>query len=503
MNKNDWLEKKKLRAVDQLRLWPDNPRLDPDEKHVSLSDYALDLLSENGEKNEFFKLIDSIVKNGFINADPIVVWQNDDNKNYYVGEGNRRVLALKLLRSPEKAPKSIRSYIRRKSTMIDRASIEKIKVCIAPSFEDSRWYINQRHSPSSLQHRWSRLQQQRWIAGLYDEFDGDIEQVAYETGLTVSELGFTLRILKIRDLALTPYLLELLTDSEKEKILSHRIPMTILERWFFDPRIREAWGINYDGDKVNITSNLNSFLRAYAYWLKLVIRKDDPEVEVKINTRTVPQDIDKILPKLPAVSFSEDNKDGGTEEEKPDASTPSCKPDVDDAKGGSNDENEPKQPQKPLSKNPDRNQLVVKSCKLNVSSNKLDALFKEFKILPIYKYKNTTAAALRVFLDLAIAEHISSEGYKDEIISEYNNRALKDISLKQRLEFIKRNKLDKRTPAFKVVEKLLNASNEHSLDTLNNYIHGTDQQHTNKRFLNGFWDFLYPLFEEILDMKEV
>ena len=80
-------------------------------------------------------------------------------------------------------------------------------------------------------------------------------------------------------------------------------------------------------------------------------------------------------------------------------------------------------------------------------------------------------------------------------------KAFHDIPLKSRLEYLKQQKLTTKTPSHKVVEKLLNPSNEYSLDTLNNYIHGSQTHHTGKRFLNGFWDFLYPLFEKILDIK--
>jgi hypothetical protein len=167
MNKHEWLEKKTPRSVDQLRLWPDNPRLNPTEKHLYLSDYVEDLISEDAEKKHFFKLVISIAEDGFVPADPVVVWKDADNEKYYVAEGNRRLVALKLLRHPDKAPKSIRSFIRLQSQKISALDIEKILVNVAPTFDEAEWYINQRNSASSLQRSWSRPQQQRWISDLY------------------------------------------------------------------------------------------------------------------------------------------------------------------------------------------------------------------------------------------------------------------------------------------------------------------------------------------------
>lgn len=501
MSDYEWLEKKTLRAVDLLRLWPENPRLDPDEKHISLQDYAVDLISENGEKDSFFKLIDSIASDGFIPADPIVVWKSEENKKYYVAEGNRRVLALKLLRTPDKSPRSIRSYIRKKSELIDRNDIEKIRVCVAPSLEQTEWYINQRHANSSLQRPWSRLQQQRWIAELYDKYSGDVDKVSAITKLNKGQLEYTLRILKIRDLALHPTVLSYLNNDEQEKVTSHRIPMTILERWFVNPKVKEKWGIDFDSDEIKIMSNERSFLAAYAVWLRNVIHRKEPDVPIKIDTRTITSNLDEILEDLPEVSFEVDDPDSDIDALKPDKQN-ATKDQTQNETGADESSSGKEDDIKPLNKNPDRNQLVLLTCKLNTSSNKLDALFREFKQLPVSKYKNITAASIRVFLDLAVAEYISTENCQEEIRLTYNNKAFYDITLKQRLEFLKKNKLKARTPAFKVVEKLLNKSNEHSLDTLNNYIHGTDQQHTNKRFLNGFWDFLVPLFEKIIGMAE-
>ena len=79
MKKYEWLEKKHLRSVDSLRLWSENPRLNPDGKYVKLLDYVEDLLSDNSEKDSFIKLLTSIADKGFLSIDPIVVWQKEGN----------------------------------------------------------------------------------------------------------------------------------------------------------------------------------------------------------------------------------------------------------------------------------------------------------------------------------------------------------------------------------------------------------------------------------------
>ena len=145
----NWLSKRTYRSVDTLRLWSENPRLNPEDSHIYISDFVEDLISDAGERESFCNLIKSISENGFIPSDPIVVWKNTDNEKFYVAEGNRRVLALKLLRDPNKAPKSIRGLVRKYSTAIDKNLIKKVLVSIAPSFDDVEWYINQRNNDDS------------------------------------------------------------------------------------------------------------------------------------------------------------------------------------------------------------------------------------------------------------------------------------------------------------------------------------------------------------------
>jgi hypothetical protein len=503
MSKYEWLEKRTLRAVDQLRLWDGNPRLSPEENHIHISDFVDDLLVDNSEKDQFFRLIDSISSNGFIPADPVVIWKSTDNDKYYVAEGNRRILVLKLLRHPEKAPNSIRAIIRKKATLIDRDSIEKIRVSVAPSFEDCLWYVNQRHASGGLQQRWSRLQQQRWVASLFDQYEGDVDKVMEITELKRGQLDFILSILKIRDLALISEIFDLLDDVEKQKVTSHRIPITIFERWFTNSKVKKTWGVELKPDEILLTKNKQSFYNAYLHWLKNVIRRDEPGVEIKINTRTIDANLDAILDNLPQVI------DG------PDQVVDICAEKVvnNEKNQGSNKTEEPNEsmdsspinentPYKTEYKNPERPKLIVPTCQLSTSNFKLKALFEEFKVIPMDRYKNCLASSLRVFLDLAVAEYIEIEALEGKVKSECK-RKFEETTLKQRLEFLKTNELQSKTPEYKVLEKLLNNTNDFSLDTLNSYVHGSKVHYIDRKFLNRFWDSLFPLMSFLLDIKEV
>lgn len=246
MEKLNWWENRTPRSVDNLKLWVDNPRLDPVESHETLNDFVEDLLSDSSERDEFIDLVKSISERGFTSFDPIVVWK-DDSGRFVVAEGNRRVLALKLLRKPESAPKGIRKFIREQSKKIDRDEIEKIRVCVAPSYQETRWYILQRHSTGSLLKRWQRLQQQRFILNAYEEQGQDLEATAEVTGLKRGEIIEALRYVCLRNIATRIEITSLLTQAEKDAVYSHKISMTILERWFGKKLVREKWGSSLTG----------------------------------------------------------------------------------------------------------------------------------------------------------------------------------------------------------------------------------------------------------------
>ena len=86
------------------------------------------------------------------------------------------------------------------------------------------------------------------------------------------------------------------------------------------------------------------------------------------------------------------------------------------------------------------------------------------------------------------------------LISTQYRKSFRDITLKNRLEYLKQNNFPEKPK--KIVEKLLQSSNEFSLDVLNGYIHNQDSHYLTKTFLNGFWDFLFPLFEYLIEIKE-
>ncbi|WJV38589.1 ParB N-terminal domain-containing protein [Raoultella terrigena] len=502
-----WWENRVLRSVDNLKLWQENPRLDPSSRLVKVRDFVEELISDANDKQDFIELITSIANRGFESFDPIVVWQDDNDKNFYVAEGNRRTMALKLLRDPEKAPMSIRKTIIKLSRLIDRDSIEKIRVCVSPSYEDARWYILQRHSNASHQVKWQRLQQQRFIITVYDSVGQDIDETVRITGFKRASIVEALRYVKIRDIATHQEVTKYLTVDEREQVYSHRISMTVLERWFGNSQVREAWHIEFSDVGVIINANLNDFYIAYAKFLKLMLNKNN-DLGVIVNTRTIDSHFQTIFDYLPEVRLKQDDVDvttgapqtdmtpvvplepnsGATSTPQPDEGT--------DPDQGSDNEGKLR-----LKGNPNRRQLTDVYHEVKVRSYKIRALFEELQKLPLRKYPNVAAASIRIFLELSVDEFINVSELQQEV-ARRSKKAYNDVTLKQKLVAL-RDGLIGDQEADKIIDTLLHNGNDFSLNTLNEYIHGTKSYKVEPQFLNRFWDMLLPLFSIFISLKEI
>lgn len=481
-----WFNKRYLRSIDQLRPWSGNPRLSPEEQHVNLRDFVEDIIQEDGGKKSFMDLIRSIATNGFIPADPIVVWQDDINNRFYVAEGNRRVLALKLLRDPMKAPREIRGTVTRLANEWER--IDKIAVNIAPSFEDAEWYISQRNSTSSIQQKWSRLQQMRWIESLYEKYADSQDILEQKSSMSLSEIEQIIRYIRLLNLVEEEQVKSALTDAEYRAATSHTFPITIFERFFNLTKVREAWGFEFDGTKISFT-NKTGFLTAFTEVIRRIVSN---KPDYKLDTRNVSADkIDDLLEKLPKVDveISDPYEVGAKTETEQEA--------IEQSRNSA-----PKPKPRSLKGDLNRNKLILGCYNLNTTEARLSQLFGELKRLSVNRYTSVCAAAVRIFLELAILDYIQSEGLDAQMRRDFRND-FKKIILKSRLDYLSRKSRLKSNPKVcKILKDLINEKETYTLDILNGYVHSKNTEYLNKQYLNGFWDHIFPLLQAILDITE-
>ena len=182
-----------------------------------------------------------------------------------------------------------------------------------------------------------------------------------------------------------------LTDEEYRKATAHTFPITIFERFFNMTRVREAWGFDFDGPNITF-KNKAGFLVAFTEVIRGIV---NPRAEVRLDTRNVSSDkIEELLERLPKVDseVSDPYKVGEHEEQQSEAEAePEPQP-------------EPKPSHREQKGNIYRNRLILSFYQLDTSEARLSQLFYELKRLSVNSYVSVCAAAVRVFLDLAVLD---------------------------------------------------------------------------------------------------
>ena len=489
-----WTTKRYLRSVSNLHLWNENPRLDPTEVYLTTKDYVEGMFRNESGREDFVSLAKSIVENGFLSLDPIVIWKNEKGQ-YVVAEGNRRIAVVKLLLEPKKAPKSVRRAFVSLASKINKSQFEKIPVCVAPSFNECIWYINQRHEAKSTQKKWGRENYMIWISSLYNRFGRDINRVKSFTGATESEIVKVICILRLKE-QLCKDLSGRLTEVELDKINSSQFPITTFERVVNNSIAKKFFKINFEDDRITIKAKYSSFLDAFAAFFHRLLLPNTDEFYIDSRSLNTTDSILAILNQLPEVKQSES-------EEKEIVTFPiessqgnNRIPSSDNQRNGK--ENEIKNDSE--LNNPNRPHIIPKECKIVNTDYRLNELFKELKKLPVRNYANVACAALRVFLDISVRNYIRDNNWVDEIVSQNKQKDLERVELQTRINFLCSKLQSKK--AKEVCTRLSNYQNEFSIATLNRYIHSNETYAIGQDFVNRFWDSMYPLLKELAGISE-
>ena len=137
---------------------------------------------------------------------------------------------------------------------------------------------------------------------------------------------------------------------------------------------------------------------------------------------------------------------------------------------------------------------------LGINEVRIAALFGELKKLSVSSFANIAAAALRILLDLSVHSYLTRKGLTNQLIQAYKKDA-GHITLSQRLDFLKKAYLSKESIG--IISKLLEPKNDFSLDVLNGYMHSEKNAYVEPKFINRFFDFMFPLLKELDDITEI
>lgn len=315
----------------------------------------------NDQDEKVFNLAEHILKNGLNPNDNVqVIVSGHDNTKYIVLEGNRRVVALKLVSNPDLIDQNL--SLKRKFRKLheeNRGKILKEITCsVYDDPKDADIWIGMKHGYGVSgvgTDGWDPIQKQRF---------GE---------KTEGKTSIALQTIK---------LLQTSTDVPDDiKNCLSDLKTTNLDRLLSDPDVRDFLGIEINNGVIQSGIEQKEVVKGLTQMAKDLL---DPQFNVK-----------KIYTK-------DDRKDyiaKFAQSYQPDVSKKAQKPwqfNFPSTEAFGKDKKKPKLSSK------ERKTLIPSSCRIRISNPRVNAIYYELKKINVVKFTNATAVLYRVFVELSV-----------------------------------------------------------------------------------------------------
>lgn len=441
--------------VADLVLDLENPRI----SRASSPEDALQKILEDQDV-KLVILATSILEEGLNPMDRLLVIAGPLTGKFTVIEGNRRLAALTILRSPEILQKiEVRPNLQRRLASLakefDAASFEKLDV----------WQMSDRASASS----WLRQRHtgENQGAGIVDW-----------NGVASARFRGTDPALQALDLVLKH---GGLTEEEKTDV-NTRFPITTLERLLRTPAVRALIGVDISGEKLLTELPAAEVIKALTRMVRDLSNGTVNVTALKVKAQQVAytKGLGGDLPDLtkksgtPIVVDALTDKDFGKVKPKADP--------------------KPKPKPKPLV----RKTLIPNEVSLNVTVLKVAEIEHELRGLPLASYPHAISILFRVFLEQSTDQYLTAQGIPHDVPNPKGGGANpKNLRTKvgeavaaMIASGVKRNKLDG------IVKGIDQKGNPLHIDTLNSYVHNAFYSPTESD-LKVSWNNSATYFETI------
>lgn len=448
----------KLKIVD-LALDHDNPRI----SHAAGQQEALQKIVLD-QKVKLVRLAQSIAEHGLNPMDRFLVLQlNQSPKKYIALEGNRRVAVFKLLTNPavmgglDIAPPMKRIFEKLAKTF-KKSKIEPLACFELHTREEGRYWLNLRHNvghDGAGIDNWKTLAKRR--------FDGKPPSVqALE--LVIERAG-------------------LLSPTERAAI-TDKFPTSTLERFLENRKVRQELGIDVKDGKL-ISKLPGSEIAKPLSKIVADLATKKKQVGDFMQTQDMLDYVRKDLGKAHLPDMSKARKQERTLDEIPISEFAKARPSV-------------TPPRKPDPS--DRQEVVPKSCRLNVTDNRIAEIYKELRTLKLEvgpcPAPNAIAVLLRVFLEMSVDHFLENNGGTLKAMDNGRERWKKlDTKLKEVIAML----VSMGVPASKfasVVRSVDVKTSPMNVELFHLYVHERVATPSPAE-LKAAWNNAQPLFEKI------
>lgn len=372
------------------------------------------MLKEHGV--EILNLASDIAENGLNPIDSILAVESDDQKNYVVVEGNRRLTALKLLANPALATDASWAIKFEKLSKKNGSIIpKKVNVVLAPSRESIYWILDRRHLGADQGRGlvpWNAQQSSRAL------------RVRNKKTVRYS------RALNVVDYAVEKQLL----GGKSSLLLETSFPITTLDRLLSDKVFTSGIGISFGGDnQLQFIVELDAANRSLAKVLSDL--SDGMSVSEVKNSAQRSSYLAKIGSELPDPQSRLSEPVAAPTFSQPAASI--TEPINTKVTGIS----APTGKQRSLQDSRKRKSIIVNA--LQVKETNIRRVYQEFKNIDVQTYPHAVACLMRVLIEQSLDHYITTHAINVQKKRPDNAPELKEM-IKAVGEELKRKKLIRR-----------------------------------------------------------
>ncbi len=435
--------------------------LDHDNPRISHADGQQDALQKivRDQKIKLVKLAESIIEHGLNPMDRLLVLRLNQKPERFISlEGNRRIAVFKLLTNPEvmsglEMPSPMKSSFQRMAKQFKKSRIEPLPCFEVTSREEARYWLNLRHN---IGHEGAGIED--WKSLAKRRFDGKtpvlqvLELVTERAGLTQNESA----------------------------AITEKFPTSTLERLLENRAVRRELGLDVkDG--------------------KLITRLPADEVakplkKIVLDLATKATRVNRLMKTEDMLSYLK--QDLG-KEHLPDLSKArSIERSLDEIPVTEFTKVRSRRTRRRLDPS-DRKEVVPRTCKLNVTQNRIADIYKELRTLKLEDAPNAIAVLLRVFLELSVDYFLAKHNVGLTFTPAGGREKFKPLETKlaDAVDILVKTDVPKSTFAAITRAVSVKTSPMHT-DLLHRYVHDPFQTPVPKD-LAAAWDQGQPLFERI------
>lgn len=442
--------------IDSLELDLENPR-------ITLASDQRDAMQKilNEQKVRLINLAESIAAKGLNPMDRFLVLGSARAGKFTVIEGNRRVLAIKLLNNHPlvvdlEMSDAFRKRLQKAALAFDIKSVEPLDCFEVTDRTQGNDWVRQRHIGADSGRGivdWSSIASAR--------FRG--------RNPALQALDFVLEHAN-------------LTDDQAE-LIAGKFPLTTLDRLISTPSVRQSIGFEIEKGKLLTELPAEEALKPLK---RIVLDLAEKRVNVtKLKSKEQQNEYIGNLkssdrPNLGKKSGSPVAVEGMTEKDFAAKLGPPAK--------------------KPGTKKPSpRIHVVPKGCRFRMSVPKIAGIFEELRTLQLSKHVHAIAVLLRVFLEMSVDEYLTKTAHISLTFKNPKSGHVGDKKLKDKVSEAINHMVAGGADAkdfLGVTKGLTDPTHPFSIDTLHAYIHNRFFTPVDTH-LTAAWDNAQPFFEKI------